>query len=322
MSSVLEVRDLRVDVGNEACSAPAVGGVSFDVRKGETVGIVGESGSGKTLTALACLRLVPEPPARIAGGEVLFGGRDLLRLSEEEMRALRGNRIAMVFQDPMTSLNPFLTIERQLTEVLETHRRMPRREARERSLAALAQVGIPDPEKRLWSYPHQLSGGQRQRVMIAMALLCDPAVLLADEPTTALDVTVQAQILSLIKKMQEERGLAVVLITHDLGVVAGMAQRIFVMYAGRIAEEGRTEEVFDHPRHPYTLGLLRSLPRVDEEGRLRPIPGQIPEPGELGPGCPFEPRCEFRTARCAASVPPFLSLSPTHHAACFEAYKV
>src|SRR4028118_2417664 len=274
--ALLEVKDLRTHFYTQDGVVKAVDGVSFYVDKGETLGIVGESGSGKSVTSLSIMRLIPNPPGKIAGGQILFDGEDLLDKNEEEMRRIRGNRIAMIFQDPMTSLNPVLTIGRQITESLELHMKMTGREARNRAAELLAMVGIPSPEKRLDDYPHQFSGGMRQRVVIAMGLSCNPDLLIADEPTTALGVTIQAQILELINTLKEELGMAIIIITHDLGVVARMADRVNVMYAGKIVEDGPTEKIFGDPRMPYTIGLLQSIPRLDEaRGHcLNPIRGR------------------------------------------------
>ena len=303
--ALLDVRDLTVRFDSHHGSVRAVDHVSFTLEEGETLGLVGESGSGKSVTNLALLGLIPQPPGVIEAGEVWFEGRDLLRLSPAELRALRGDAISMIFQDPMTSLNPLLTIERQLSEVLETHRGLSRREARPRCAAALGDVGIPAPESRLDQFPHELSGGMRQRVMIAMALLCDPKVLIADEPTTALDVTIQAQILELMRSLQERRGTAIVLITHDLGVVAGMSDRVNVMYAGRIVESAGTDELFARPLHPYTEGLLASVPRLagDVSADLYSIPGSPPDLAALPAGCAFAPRCAERGEECLQAVP-------------------
>ena len=326
---ILDVRDLSVRFDMHQGTVRAVDRVSFALEKEETLGLVGESGSGKSVTCLAMLGLIPTPPGVIESGEVLLEGRDLLRLDREELRRVRGNDVAMIFQDPMTSLNPLLTVERQMTEVLETHRGMSRREARRRSAAGLGDVGIPHPEERLDAYPHELSGGLRQRVMIAMALLCEPAVLLADEPTTALDVTIQAQILDLMAELQRKRGTSIVLITHDLGVVAGMSDRVNVMYAGRLVETGATGPLYARPRHPYTRGLLASVPKLtrDTAAHLPSIEGQPPDLAALPPGCAFAKRCSFRTSRCEAEVPPLEPvLSPDDDAprlaACFEAETV
>jgi oligopeptide transport system ATP-binding protein len=318
MPPLLEVKDLRTHFYTQDGVVKAVDGVSFYVDKGETLGIVGESGSGKSVTSLSIMRLIPTPPGKIAGGQILFDGDDLLKYSEDEMRHIRGKDIAMIFQDPMTSLNPVLTIGRQITESLELHMKMTGREARNRATELLAMVGIPSPEKRLDDYPHQFSGGMRQRVMIAMALSCNPQLLIADEPTTALDVTIQAQILELIGKLQEELGMGVIIITHDLGVVAGMADRVNVMYAGRVIEEGPTEQIFADPRMPYTIGLLQSIPRLDEvRGRkLDPIRGLPPDLINLPPVCPFSPRCDYVQDACYQQVPPLRPVASNQRAAC------
>ncbi|MFN2417599.1 MAG: ABC transporter ATP-binding protein, partial [Candidatus Limnocylindria bacterium] len=276
---LLSVRDLAVTFGSGDRSVHAVNGISYDLARGETLGVVGESGCGKSVSSLALMRLLPKPAARITSGEIMFEGEEVLGLSEEAVREMRGNRMAMIFQDPMTSLNPVLTVERQLTEVLETHRKLKRRGAITRAIELLELVGIPAPKRRLNDFPHQFSGGMRQRVMIAMALACDPQLLIADEPTTALDVTIQAQILDLMRSAVIEGDTAMILITHDLGVVAGMAQKINVMYAGYIVERAETDELYGRPRHPYTVGLLQSIPRLDAQGRgeLVPIQGQPPD---------------------------------------------
>jgi oligopeptide transport system ATP-binding protein len=320
---LLSVRDLRVTFGSGDRQVNAVNGVSYDMAPGDTLGIVGESGCGKTVSSLAVMRLLPKPAARIPTGSIVFEGRELLELSDDEMRDIRGDRMAMIFQDPMTSLNPVLSIERQLTEVLETHRKLKRKRATGRALELLEIVGIPAAKQRLNDYPHQFSGGMRQRVMIAMALACDPRLLIADEPTTALDVTIQAQILDLMRSAVRETGTALILITHDLGVVAGMARRINVMYAGHIVERAETPELFGRPRHPYTVGLLQSIPRLDEQGRgeLVPIQGQPPDLSRDIPGCPFAPRCMNVIDRCRVEMPP-LEQAPDaadgHEVACWN----
>jgi len=322
-SPLLSVRNLRVTFGRGARAVHAVNGVSFDLNAGETLAIVGESGSGKTVSSLAVLGLLPRPAAHIgADSEVLFNGRDLLKLSDQDMRAIRGREIAMIFQDPMTSLNPVLTIERQLTEVLETHMKLRRPNAVVRAVDLLGMVGIPNPRRRIRDYPHQFSGGMRQRVMIAMALACEPKLLIADEPTTALDVTIQAQILELIRSSIDQRDTALILITHDLGVVAGMCSRVLVMYAGHIAEEAQTTELYGRPRHPYTVGLLRSIPRLDEQRpvELVPIEGQPPDLSRPMQGCPFAPRCFNVQDRCLREMPPLLEApdsQPGHRVASF-----
>jgi len=302
---LLAVRDLAVTFGSGERTVHAVNGISYELAGGETLGVVGESGCGKSVSSLALMRLLPKPAARITSGEVIFEGEDVLSLSEEAVREMRGNRMAMIFQDPMTSLNPVLSVERQLTEVLETHRKLKRRGAIARAIELLELVGIPAASRRLNDFPHQFSGGMRQRVMIAMALACDPQLLIADEPTTALDVTIQAQILELMRGAVSEFRTALILITHDLGVVAGMAQRINVMYAGHIVERAETDELYGRPRHPYTVGLLRSIPRLDEQrGELVPIQGQPPDLSRDIVGCPFAPRCFNAQERCRVEMPP------------------
>jgi len=317
---ILDVRNLRVRFETHHGVVRAVDGVSFTLDEGETLGLVGESGSGKSVTNLALMGLIPSPPGVVEAEALRFGDRDLLALGDEELRRVRGNEISMIFQDPMTSLNPLLTIGRQLTEVLEVHERISRREARRRAAAGLADVGIPEPERRLDQYPHELSGGMRQRVMIAMGLLCRPRILLADEPTTALDVTIQAQILELMQRLQHEHGTAIVLVTHDLGVVAGMSDRVNVMYAGRLVETAGAVELFDDPRHPYTLGLLGSVPRLsgDTDAALDSITGSPPDLADLPAGCAFRPRCEFATARCESAAPPLADLGGDRSSACVE----
>ncbi|HEX9565723.1 MAG TPA: ABC transporter ATP-binding protein [Gemmatimonadaceae bacterium] len=314
---LLRVGDLRTWFRTPAGIARAVDGVSFDVRAGETVGMVGESGCGKTVTALSLLRLI-EPPGRIEpGSSIRFEGRDLLTLSEEEMRRVRGNRIAMVFQEPMTALNPVFTIGDQVAEVARVHDGASRRAAWQRAVDMLSQVGIPDPAERAKSYPHQLSGGMRQRVLIAMALMMNPSLLIADEPTTALDVTIQAQILELLADLQQRLGLAVLLITHDLGVVAEFAARVLVMYGGQIVESTSTRELFADPQHPYTRGLLEAMPRLGQgRNRLTVIPGSVPAPTHWPSGCRFRDRCPHAWDRCASEPPPAYPYSPGHQARC------
>lgn len=302
---LLSVENLRTTFSTPDGLVRAVDGVSFAVERGETLGIVGESGSGKSVTVLSLLKLIPTPPGKIESGEAHFAGKNLLALSAHQLRAIRGNDIAMIFQDPMTSLNPFLRISRQLTEVLECHRGMTPKEALRTAIDMLELVGIPFPAERIHNYPHEFSGGMRQRVMIAMALLCRPKLLIADEPTTALDVTIQAQILDLIKNLRHEFGTSVILITHDLGVVAGTCDHVAVMYAGKIAEYGKTADLFARPRHPYTKGLLRSLPRIDNVSTalLTTIPGQPPDLTRVPAGCPFHPRCNYVIDRCRRDFP-------------------
>jgi peptide/nickel transport system ATP-binding protein/oligopeptide transport system ATP-binding protein len=315
---LLRVEDLKTWFHTEEGTAKAVDGVSFDVRPRETLGIVGESGCGKSVTSLSILRLIPQPPGEIAGGRILFRGLDLFGLPEKEMRKIRGNEIAMIFQEPMTSLNPVYTVGNQIGEVLRLHRDMSKDEARERSIEMLRRVRMPDPEQRVDEYPHQLSGGQRQRVMIAMALACDPALLIADEPTTALDVTVQAQILALLNQLQDEYGMSIMLITHDLGVIAETAHRVVVMYAGVVAEVGTAEQVFGGPNHPYTEGLKAAIPKLGEKiERLHTIPGSVPSPYEEIIGCPFQNRCPYVMDRCRREFPGLYSLGPGHQARCF-----
>ena len=321
MAKLLEVRNLQTQFKTSGGVVRAVDGISYDVEEGETVALVGESGCGKSVSALSVMRLVSEPAGRIAGGEIVFKGRDLLKLSAEQMRHVRGREIAMIFQEPMTSLNPVLTIGRQITEGLEIHLGMTPEQARARALELLGMVGISDPARRLEQYPHHFSGGMRQRMMIAMALACNPSLILADEPTTALDVTIQAQILELMRDLSRRLGVAMLIITHNLGVVARYADRVNVMYAGRIIERASAAELYSNPRHPYTLGLLRSVPRLDEPRRTRlaPIEGQPPDLTRLPPGCAFTPRCAYRVERCEREAP---VLEPSggaaHLSACWE----
>ena len=326
----LDVKDLQTWFYTRQGIVKAVDGVSFNLRKGETLGIVGESGCGKSITALSVMRLVPDPPGRIIGGRVTLDGRDLLDLDEAEMRLVRGNDISMIFQEPMTSLNPVLTIGYQIAEALILHRDMSRTEALSRAVEMLDMMRIPEPAQRAREYPHQLSGGMRQRAMIAMALACNPKVLIADEPTTALDVTIQAQILDLIVRLQQELGTAVILITHDLGVVAETTQRIIVMYAGRKVEEADVVPLFANPMHPYTHGLMASVPRLaimsGEDAaaaeRLEEIPGIVPPLNDLPPGCAFAPRCRFADDRCRAEYPPYQEKQPGHWAACWHSERL
>ena len=325
MTSVLEVRGLKTYFYTSQGVVKAVDGVSYSVSEGETVALVGESGCGKTVSALSVMRLVAAPAGRIVDGQILFKGQDLLKLDAESMRRHRGREIAMVFQEPMTSLNPVLSIGRQLTEGLEIHLGMTARQALRRSVELLAMVGIPDSERRLAQYPHQFSGGMRQRMMIAMALSCGPSLIMADEPTTALDVTIQAQILELIKDLSRRLGVALVIITHNLGVVARYADRVNVMYAGKMIEQGTAREVYAGPRHPYTLGLLRSVPRLDEprKSKLVPIDGQPPDLTQLPAGCAFAPRCVYKIDRCTREVPPLEPVGATGHlSACWVADKL
>ncbi len=321
MGTLLQVKDLQTHFFTLEGVVKAVDGVSYDIREGETVALVGESGCGKSVSALSIMRLVPYPPGRIVGGEIWFHGNDLLTLNDEEMRQVRGKEIAMIFQEPMTSLNPALTIGRQVTETLEAHLDMPASDANRRAAELLRMVGIPEPERRLPQYPHQFSGGMRQRVMIAMALSCNPKLILADEPTTALDVTIQAQILELMKDLTQRFGVAMIIITHNLGVVARYADRVNVMYAGKVVEQGPARDIYQSPRHPYTLGLLRSVPRLDlpRKAKLDPIDGQPPDPANLGPGCSFAPRCKFAIEKCSHEVPPLTLVRAGHLSACWVA---
>jgi oligopeptide transport system ATP-binding protein len=318
--ALLSVQDLRTYFDTRDGTVKAVDGVSFEIRPGETLGLVGESGCGKSVTAMSIMRLVPHPPARTVSGEIWFDGRDLLKVSNEQMRRIRGREIAMIFQDPMTSLNPVLTIGRQITESLQLHLKMGPRQSRNRAVELLQLVGIPAAVKRIDDYPHQFSGGMRQRVMIAMALSCNPKLLIADEPTTALDVTIQAQILELIGTLRREFNAAVLLITHDMGVVAGVSDRIVVMYAGKVAETATTDELFANPRHPYTLGLLNSIPRLDAQRRERlvPIEGLPPDLITLPAICSFSARCSFALERCREGVPELREVAPAHRAACIR----
>jgi len=319
MDILLQVRDLKTYFYTDAGVVKAVDGVSYDLKGGETLGLVGESGCGKSVSALSILRLIANPPGKIVGGEIFFEGKDLLKISEKEIRNIRGNHIAMIFQEPMTSLNPVLTIGLQIGEALELHRNMNKKEAREEILRLLRMVGIPDPERRIGDYPHQFSGGMRQRVMIAMALSCNPKLLIADEPTTAVDVTIQAQLLEVVKELTSRLGTAVMLITHNLGVVARYVNRMAVMYAGRIVEQGPAAEVYAHPRHPYTIGLLASVPRLDKprKERLVPIDGQPPNLILLPPGCSFMPRCSYRMEICSKERPELRPAGDGHLTACW-----
>jgi oligopeptide transport system ATP-binding protein len=321
--NVLSVKDLRTYFETEDGTVKAVDGISFELKQGETLGIVGESGSGKSVANLSLMRLIPNPPGKIVSGSIMFDGRDMLELTAREVRDIRGKRIAMIFQDPMTSLNPFMRISKQLMEVTQLHLGHTREQARAHAIKMLEHVGIPDARERADSYPHEFSGGMRQRVMIAMALSCQPELLIADEPTTALDVTIQAQILELIKRIKEETGASVILITHDLGVVAGMTDHILVMYAGKIFEQAKTTELFERPGNPYTRGLLRSVPDpTDEQGKLYQIPGLPPDLAHLPPGCPFAPRCERAEDVCRREFPPYVQLTPDHYSLCHFANEV
>ena len=323
---ILEINDLRTHFFTQAGVVRAVDGVSYAVQAGETLGVVGESGCGKSVTALSVLRLVASPPGRIVGGTIRFGGTNLLDLSESEMEDIRGNEISMIFQEPMTSLNPLMTVGRQIAEAIALHQGLSPGGAMDKAIEMLRRVSIPEPERRVHAYPHQLSGGMRQRVMIAMALSCNPKVLIADEPTTALDVTIQAQILELMRELQETFGTAIVLITHDMGVVAENADRVVVMYAGRKVEEASAKVLFEAPGHPYTRGLLGSLPKLDvaarldaRRNRLNEIKGMVPPLHNLPEGCTFAPRCEFATDQCRTAYPPLVQHRPGHAIACWHA---
>lgn len=320
MTALLEVKELRTVFAGDDGDVTVVDGVSFSVEAGRTLAIVGESGCGKSVTSLSIMGLLPRPHGRIAHGSIRFEGRELVGASEPELQDLRGNGMAMIFQEPMSSLNPAFTIGDQIMEGLLRHRKMSRTEARERVIEMLRKVRIPSPEQRLDEYPHKLSGGMRQRVMIAMGLVCEPRLLIADEPTTALDVTIQAQILELMRTLQAETGTAIVLITHDLGVVAEVANEVVVMYAGRVVERGPVQALFNEPQHPYTVGLLGSIPRLDaDQQRLASIEGQVPSPSQRPPGCGFADRCPFADAACHASVPPLRGVGVQHQSACFKA---
>ena len=321
MTNILEIKNLHTQFFTQGRIIRAVDGVSYNVEEGETLAVVGESGCGKSVTALSVMGLIPWPPGKITKGEVLFQGQDMLKMDEEQKRRIRGKEISMVFQEPMTSLNPVLSIQRQLTETVEMHMDLSPEQALARAVEVLGQVGIPDPENRLSQYPHQFSGGMRQRVMIAMAMICNPRLILADEPTTALDVTIQAQILALMKDLSAEYGAAMILITHNLGIVARYADRVNVMYAGQIIEQSTSEQIYGNPKHPYTLGLLNSVPRLDEKvkQKLEPIEGQPPDLGSNFIGCRFRPRCQFGDPKtCGDESPPLQEVLPGHWTACFK----
>ncbi|KPL82493.1 peptide ABC transporter ATP-binding protein [Thermanaerothrix daxensis] len=319
MTELLTVEGLETQFRTREGIVHAVNGVSFSLREGETLGIVGESGCGKSVTVMSILRLIPSPPGKVVAGKAIYQGKDLLKMSDEEIRHIRGAQISMVFQDPMTSFNPVLTIGRQVAEPLEIHMGMSRKQALERAAEMLAMVGIPHAKERLNDYPHQFSGGMRQRVMIAMALVCTPQILIADEPTTALDVTIQAQIIDLVKRLRDELGMAIIWITHDLGIIAGLADRVAVMYGGYIIEMAQVDELYAHPTHPYTIGLLGSLPRMDETGhrRLVSIDGLPPVLLEKPNYCPFAPRCKYAVEHCWHENPPLMSVAPEHQVACW-----
>ena len=323
MSTLLEVKNLETRFYTQDGVVQAVNGITYSLDEGETLGIVGESGCGKSVSVLSVMRLIPSPPGKITNGEVLFEGNDLIKMDMEEIRHVRGNKIAMIFQDPMTSLNPVLTIGRQVSEALELHMGMDKTQARKRTVELLEMVGIPQAEQRINDYPHQFSGGMRQRVMIAMGLSCNPRILIADEPTTALDVTIQAQIIELVKRLRDEIGMAIIWITHDLGVVAGLVERVNVMYAGYIAETGPVKDIYARPRHPYTIGLLNSLPRLDEtmHTKLSSIEGLPPDLILLPPGCPFAPRCDYVSDRCIEKNPELKPVGMDHYTACWNLEK-
>ena len=320
MATLLEVKDLRTYFYTYEGVVKAVDGVSYELEEGETLGLVGESGCGKSVSALSVMRLIPDPPGKIVDGEIQFENEDILKVDMDDMRRIRGGKISMVFQEPMTSLNPVLTVEKQLTETLELHMGMTKAEARQEGVNLLTRVGIPDPESRIKQYPHQFSGGMRQRVMIAMALSCNPRLIIADEPTTALDVTIQAQILELMKSLTTEFGVALIVITHNLGVVARYADRMNIMYAGKIIERGSAMEIYANPRHPYTIGLLHSVPRLDQPRRekLDPIEGQPPDLINVPEGCSFRARCRWAIDKCAVEAPPLMPTSDGHWAACWR----
>ncbi|WEX09113.1 ABC transporter ATP-binding protein [Chelativorans sp. AA-79] len=318
MQPLLKIENLTVEFGQRSGPIQVLNGVNMTVGVGEAVGLVGESGSGKSITSLSVLRLLSEPPARITGGRIEFQGRDLLALPKSAMPAIRGRDIAMIFQEPMSSLNPVMTVEAQISEALMLHQPMSKAERRARAIELMSLVGIPDAEERLRDYPHQFSGGMRQRVMIAMALACDPKLLIADEPTTALDVTIQAQVLDLMRQLRSKLNTAVLLISHDLGVVAELCERVVVMYAGHVVEDADLASLFERPQHPYTRGLLAAVPSLtDERDRLYQIPGSVPQAGTIRKGCPFHPRCGLRRDICAEKMPPMTRRSPRHSAACW-----
>ena len=320
MGALLEIDNLQTHFFTSGGTVKAVDGVSYDVNAGETVAVVGESGSGKSVTALSILRLIPKPPGEIVGGEIRFQGKNLAFCSEDEIREIRGRDISMIFQEPMTSLNPVLSIGLQLTEPMMAHLKMSEAEAKERAVKLLELVGINEPRRRIEQYPHHLSGGMRQRVMIAMSLACEPKLIIADEPTTALDVTIQAQILELMKNLTREMNVAMIIITHNLGVVARYADRVNVMYAGRIVETGNASDIYHRPRHPYTLALLKSVPRMDRprQAKLDPVDGQPPDLTRLDGGCSFRPRCKFAIDKCKESYPPLEEMGDQHYSACFR----
>ena len=316
---ILQVKDLKTYFNTDEGVVKAVDGITFDLHKGETMGIVGESGSGKSVTNLSIMNLIPNPPGKLVGGQVLFHGEDLLQMNEKQIQNIRGNKISMIFQDPMSSLNPFLRISTQMIETIVLHQKLDKKTAKEKAIEMLKLAGIPAPEKRIDNYPHQFSGGMRQRVMIAMGLSCNPEILIADEPTSALDVTIQAQIIELMQELSVRLGTAVIMITHSLGVVAGMCDTICVMYAGRVVERGNTKDIFREPKHPYTRGLIQSVPRLDKENsdRLYSIPGQPPNVIDLPPCCPFFPRCGQTMDICKKAYPPLSDFGNGHCASCW-----
>jgi len=323
MEKLLQVKDLRTYFYTDDGVVKAVDGVNFEVEAGKTIGIVGESGCGKSITAMSILRLIPDPPGKIVSGEIMFDGRDLTKLSIEDIRHIRGNDISMIFQEPMTSLNPVFTVGYQIMEVLMLHQNLSESEAKKKAIEMIKVVGIPRPDKIVDEYPHQLSGGMRQRIMIAMALACQPKLLIADEPTTALDVTIQAQILDLMNSLKERLNTSIMLITHDLGVVAEMSDHVVVMYSGKIVEDAPVKELFANPNHPYTIGLMNSIPSLVKEGeRLESIEGSVPNPLYLPKGCYFHPRCKYATDECRKSQPELREISPGHKVSCFRAGEV
>ncbi|NLW41044.1 MAG: ABC transporter ATP-binding protein [Tissierellia bacterium] len=323
MTKLLEVKDLKTYFYTDDGVVKAVDGVNFSVEAGKTIGIVGESGCGKSITAMSILRLIPDPPGKIVNGEIIFEGEDLTKVSDERIREIRGNNISMIFQEPMTSLNPVFTVGYQIGEVLMLHQKLNEEEARERAIEMIGLVGIPNPERIVDEYPHQLSGGMRQRIMIAMALACQPKLLIADEPTTALDVTIQAQILELMNDLKNRLNTSIMLITHDLGVIAEMADHVIVMYSGKVVEDAPVLELFNNPKHPYTIGLMRSIPSLVQEGeRLETIPGMVPNPLYLPKGCYFHPRCKFAIEECKHVQPELREIGPGHKAACIRAEEV
>ncbi|MGH7890362.1 MAG: ABC transporter ATP-binding protein [Thermodesulfobacteriota bacterium] len=322
MRNVLEIKNLRLSFGKDEDRVEVLSGVSLSIPEGKIIGVVGESGCGKTVTALSIMRLIPEPPGRIDGGEIIFDGANLLRLSERDIRAIRGNRISMIFQEPLSSLNPVFSVGEQIGETIRTHLRVSKKEEKERTVELLKLVRIPSPETRMNSYPHELSGGMCQRIMIAMALACNPELLIADEPTTALDVTIQAGILELINELREKFGMSVFLITHDLGIVAEVADEVYVMYAGKIVEHASTQNLFENPRHPYTVGLMNSIPGLNEKRkRLSAIPGIIPNPKDFPVGCRFQDRCPLAIDKCRISEPTLEGIDG-HQSACFRSGEV